>query len=405
VHVVFVAPFLMDTTLRFVKGATALPGVRVSLISQEPALAVPADIRDGLAAHRQVENALDAGQLAEAIEGLAPHLGRPHRILGALEQLQVPLAEVREKLGVYGMSVEAAHNFRDKSRMKNVFRNAGVPCAHHALIHNSEEAAAFVGRVGFPIVVKPPAGAGAKNTFRLENAEQLREYLVTYRPRPEDPTLFEQFLRGREHSFDSICIRGELVWYSVSKYYPTPLEVVENPWIQWCVVLPREVDGPEYADIRTAARGALRAMGVGTALTHMEWFRRDDGGVAISEVAARPPGAQFVTLISYAHDLDFYRAWPRLLATDSFDPPERLYACGAAFLRGQGKGRVVRINGLPEAQEKIGDLVVEAKLPRIGQTSSTGYEGDGYVILRHPDTAVVERALAEVVRTIKVELG
>lgn len=404
-HVVFVAPFLMDTTLRFVKGATALPGAKLTLISQQPALAVPQDIRDALAAHRQVEDALDAEQLSQAVEELIPRFGKPHRILGALEQLQVPLAEVRQRLGVYGMTVEAAHNFRDKSRMKRVFESAGVPCAKHALIRDAAEAAKFVEAVGFPVVVKPPAGAGARNTFRLESAEQLREYLQAFQPRPDDPTLFEQFLTGREHSFDSICIRGELVWYSISKYYPTPLEVVENPWIQWCVVLPREVDGPEYRDVRHAARAALQAMGVGTALTHMEWFRRADGSVAISEVAARPPGAQFVTLISYAHDLDFYRAWPRLLATDSFDPPERKFACGAAFLRGQGTGKVVRIQGLEEAQKAIGELVVEAKLPRIGQSPAAGYEGDGYVILRHPDTHVVEKALSEVIRTIKVELG
>ena len=32
------------------------------------------------------------------------------------------------------------------------------------------------------------------------------------------------------------------------------------------------------------------------------------GGIAISEAGARPPGAQFTTLISYAHDCDFYSA-------------------------------------------------------------------------------------------------
>jgi hypothetical protein len=31
---------------------------------------------------------------------------------------------------------------------------------------------------------------------------------------------------------------------------PSPLEVMENPWIQWCVLLPRHIDSPEYASIR-----------------------------------------------------------------------------------------------------------------------------------------------------------
>jgi len=61
------------------------------------------------------------------------------------------------------------------------------------------------------------------------------------------------------------------------------------------VVLPREVDHPMFDDIRDSATAALQALGQTTGLTHMEWFRRADGSIAISEVASRPPGAQITT--------------------------------------------------------------------------------------------------------------
>ena len=35
-HVIFVAPFFMDATLRFLGGATRLPNVDLTLISQDP---------------------------------------------------------------------------------------------------------------------------------------------------------------------------------------------------------------------------------------------------------------------------------------------------------------------------------------------------------------------------------
>jgi hypothetical protein len=88
-----------------------------------------------------------------------------------------------------------------------------------------------------------------------------------------------------------------------------------------------------------------------------------------------------------------------------FEPPPRLYAAGAAFLRGQGAGRVVAIRGLEEVQRAVAPVVVEAKLPSAGQPPSGTYEGDGYVIVRHPETAVVEDALRRIVSTIRVELG
>jgi hypothetical protein len=142
-----------------------------------------------------------------------------------------------------------------------------------------------------------------------------------------------------------------------------------------------------------------------TGMTHMEWFRRDDGSIAISEVAARPPGAQFTSLISYAHDRDFYRAWAELCVFEQFERPERKYASGAAYLRGQGTGSVKAIEGLEELHADLGELVVEAKLPRPGTPRAKSYEGEGYVILRHPETEVVAEGLQQLVSRLRVRLG
>jgi hypothetical protein len=186
---------------------------------------------------------------------------------------------------------------------------------------------------------------------------------------------------------------------------PSPLEVLENPWIQWCVLLPRDISGSEFDPIRSAAYSGLCALGLETGLSHMEWFRLADGRIAISEVGARPPGAQITSLLSYAHDTDFYKAWPQLMVFGNFVPPPRQFAVGAAYIRGQGRGAVRHIHGLDEAQLRFGEIVVEARLPREGQPPSDSYEGDGYVIVRHPDTAVVEHALTEIVKIIRVELA
>lgn len=404
-HVIFVAPFFLETTLRFVAGAARLPGIRLSLISQDPADRLPADLRARLAAHWRVDNALDAQQIADATRNLARQLGPPERILGALEQLQVPLAQARDALGISGLDVKSAQNFRDKARMKDVLNAAGVPCARHVLAGSAQQALAFAGVAGYPMVAKPPAGAGGKGTFRLESSQDLDTLLRRYPPSPEDPTLLEEFVSGTEHSFDSVMIRGKPVWYSISRYMPSPLQVLENPWIQWCVFLPRDVSGAEYAPIREAGFKGLAALGLKTGLSHMEWFQLRQGRIALSEVGARPPGAQFTSLLSWAHDLDFYSAWSRLMVFDQFDPPARRYAVGAAYFRGQGRGKVRAIHGLDEAQKRFGHLVVESRLPRAGQSPSDSYEGDGYVIMRHPDSDVIEQALQQIVSLVKVELA
>jgi hypothetical protein len=404
-HAIFAAPFFMDATLRFIRGAAQLPGVDLTLVSQDSAERLPDDIRQVLAGHWQVADALDPDQLVGAARELQRRCGTACSFFGPLEQLQVPLAIAREMLGIAGLAANAARNFRDKARMKTVLRQAGVPCARHALCGDRDAAFEFADIVGFPLVAKPPAGAGGKGTFRLDHPADLQTFFERYVPDSQRPTLLEEFVSGTEFSFDSVMCADKLVWHSISRYMPSPLEVLENPWIQWCVLLPRDISGSDFDPIRDAANSGLHALGLETGLSHMEWFGLADGRIAISEVGARPPGAQITSLLSYAHDTDFYKAWPQLMVFGDFVPPPRQYAVGAAYIRGQGRGAVRHIHGLDEAQRRFGDIVVEARLPREGQPPSDSYEGDGFVIVRHPDTAVVEHALTEIVKIIRVELA
>ena len=137
------------------------------------------------------------------------------------------------------------------------------------------------------------------------------------------------------------------------------------------------------------------------------WFcHRRDGSLAISEIAARPPGAQITTLISRAHDWDAVGAWARLMVFDAIEPPaERKYAAGAAYLRGQGQGRVKAVHGLDVVQRELGHLVTDARVPKPGQPKAASYEGEGFVVVRHPETAVVADALKRIVATVRVELA
>jgi biotin carboxylase len=401
--VVFAAPLLSENAMRMVEAVATLHGVRLGVITHDPVDSLRH--LQGTVAHWRVSDILNVDQLVWATRELAFRKGPVERLFGAYEQLQVPLAEARQALGLPGMSVEAANNFRDKARMKTLLRSNGLPCARHRLAPSVDDASAFAEASGFPIVVKPPAGAGAQQTYRVENLDQLRRALSSQLPTPSNPVLLEEFVRGQEHSFETISIDGQAVWHSLTHYYPTPLHVLENPWIQWCLVLPREIDSPRYDDIRDAGRKALDVLGMTTGLTHMEWFRRADGSIAISEVAARPPGAQITTLVSRAHDIDFVHAWARVMIFGEFDPPERRYAAGAAFLRGQGEGRVSAVEGWDLVQRELRELITDAKLPETGTNASSSYEGEGFVLVRHPETKVVEEAVMRIVSLMRIELA
>ncbi len=151
---------------------------------------------------------------------------------------------------------------------------------------------------------------------------------------------------------------------------------------------------------------ALAALGMETGLSHMEWFVRRDGTYAVSEVGARPPGVQIMPLMSAVHDVDMVSAWCELMVHERFRPRRRQRAAGVAFFRGQGKGsRVTAVRGVAEAQAAVGQWVIDRQLPAVGQPAASGYEGEGWAILAHDRTEVVQRALMRLVSLVRVELG
>ncbi len=398
--VVFVAPYPAEASMRFARAFAELKAVRlIGLVHKEPTGAAAKPFANFV----HVKDCFDVGQLVAACEKVRKRYGGLHQIIGVLEPLQVPLAQVREHFKLPGTSSKTADLFRDKSRMKDALRAAGLPCARHKLVTSLADAVAFVREVGFPIVLKPPAGAGCKATWRIKNLEELKGAISAVHPSPANPTLAEEFLKGREYCFDTLTVKGRVRFENITRYYPGPLEVTENPWIQWTCVQPRELT-PDLDDARELGRRAIKALGLGTGFTHMEWFRRDDGSLAIGEIAARPPGANFVEMMSYGHDADLYRAWARAITDNEFDGPlQRKWAVGCAYLRGIGHGRVRKVSGVAEAQAKVKGLVEKAKLPRVGQPRSEHYEGDGYVIVRHHDTDRVIAAVKALIETIHIE--
>lgn len=401
--VVFVAPFFRPSVTEFIHAVADLDHVRLAVISQDPWESFPEELRRRMVFWR-VEDATSTADLTEATRQLGWRYGKAYRILSITEQVQLQVAEVRAALGILGMQPATVERFRDKGVMKEAFRAAGVPCARSCAALSAQEAHAFLKDVGFPVCVKPVDGAAAQATFKVQDSETLDKILAASSLSEGHPLQIEEFVVGQESSFETFSVNGEHLWHSLTHYEPTPLDVVRNPWIQWQILCPREIDDPCYDDIKQAGCQALDALGMQSGLTHLEWFRRPDGSIAISEVAARPPGAEIVTMINRCHDVDSARLWAEVMVYDRLRPiPPRRYASGAAFLRGMGGGRVRAVRGL-KVLDLLADMVVDARIPQPGDPASITYEGEGFVLVRHEQTEVVRKALAAIVDAVRVEL-
>lgn len=405
-NVVFVAPFFGPNMRHCLDVLTAMDDVKVGVVTHVPQAHVP-QARGPLAGHYQVDDALDPAQLTEATKAFVREWGRVDRLVGFLEPLQEPLAVAREQAGVDGVHAEVARRFRDKNRMKEVLAAAGLPVARQARAAGLEDARALAREVGYPLVVKPLDGVGSKDTWRVSDEAELSAALERLMPSPSRPVQVEEFVRGDEHTLEAVVLDGEVVWQSSTYYLPGPLTVLENPWMQYCVLMPKEQHEPHVQRFLDVNARALRALGLLNGITHMEWFDRGpDRAPVIGEVGARPAGVNITDMTGFAHDVDFWGKWCELEVRRTFSMPPRRYACGSAFLRGQGPGRtIVAVEGLNEVLRDLGDVVVKGKLPKVGQPRAAHYEGEGNLIVRHETTQGCLEALRAIVSRTRIVYG
>ncbi len=404
IHVALVAPHFGENMRHCLRCFADVPDCKLSVLSQEPEDRLPPELRGRLAGYQRIGDCGDTEQLAAGGRALKAQWGRLDRLEGYLEMLQVPIAEARDLLDVDGMRAEAARNFRDKNRMKEVLRKAGVPVARQALVRSGEDARTFVQEVGFPIVLKPLAGLGARNTQRAHDDSSLASALNALLPSAANPAQAEEFVSGEEHTFEAVTIGGKTVWFSSTEYLPSPLKVIENPWMQYALVLPREMDPPHVREFAPIHAKALTALGMKNGLSHMEWFLREDGSAIVSEVGARPPGANIMPLLAAAHGADPWAAWARLMVHRTWQLPPRAFAAGSVFLRAMGGGEVVRaVRGAETLRTKLGPALYDMRMPTPGQPRSQHYEGDGWVVVHHPDTKGVVAALRTVLETVQIQ--
>lgn len=389
--IVFVAPFLMPTTREMIRALARVPQTRVVAVLQtgnEAEAGVPVVLCPAV---------LDQEHLSRTLDAVIRRIGRPTRLIGILESLQEHLAYQRERLGLPGMRSEVVANFRDKDRMKSVLREAGVPVAASIRVGARTSAAEIAQLVGFPLILKPLDGAGAVATKRIQTMVGLQEALKTM----GRPLIAETFLSGAEHSCEVFVRDGQPVFGSPTRYLPSALEVADNPYLQWVVHLPRNEDA--FQEPYQVIKRAVVALGMQSGLAHVEWFRMPDGRICIGEIAARPPGAHFMELHGYAYATNWFDAWANLVVRDVFIGPwKRQWSVAGVYLRGAGNGRVVAVDGLDRAQATMGVHVVKAQLPKVGQPRKSGYEGEGFVVIRHRDDEVVRRAALSLIQTVRV---
>lgn len=389
----------------YVRGLAAV-GARVLGVGSDPLSSLPASLREVLFDYLQVPAILDeGGTRARVLRWLG---GRSvDRVEALWEPLVLLAARLRQDVGCAGMSLDRVLGFRDKQLMKERVAAAGLRVPRARRVRSRAEAWQAAEEIGFPLILKPIAGAGSADTFRVDSGRELDAVLARIAHVPEASC--EEFVEGEEYTYDTICIDGEPVYENVARYLPRPLVARTEHWISPCILTLRDLEAPELRAGIELGRGVLKALGMGTGFTHMEWYRKADGEVVFGEIGCRPGGAHLVDQMNYTSDIDLFTEWARAVVHGRFEArATRRYHCAIVFKRAHGQGRIQRVEGLAEFLARHGRHVCQEALLRPGSPRRDWKQtllSDGHLILRHPDRRRVLDMVREVQERVHLYAG
>jgi len=407
VHVVLIEPCFPKNQREFARALHDV-GATVTGIGERSKEALDDELRRWLTHYEQVPSVVDEGAVSKKVRWLQSKLPID-RLEVTIEAHILPAAHVREACAIAGTSTKTAFLCRDKPAMKQVLREGGIACAQSMGSSSRSGIRDFVAGVGYPVIIKPPNGAGAAGTARADDDAELDAVLDEMgvaRGASVAVEEVEEFIEGHEGFYDTITINGEVAHDCISHYYPNVLEAMREGFILPQFIATNQVDTASgYEQVREMGKKVISLLGIETSSTHMEWFFGPKG-LKFSETGCRPPGVGAWDLYGVGNEMDLYREWAVAVTSKSTSQKaSRAYAAGIIALRPERDGTIIGYEGIASIENELGQWIIDYHLPRAGEPTKpveAGYMGNAWLRMRHPNYDELREMLNHVGETVKV---
>ena len=319
---IFISPNFPHSYWQFCDRLRA-DGVNVLGIGDAPYDGLEGPLKAALTEYYRVDSLEDYDQVYRAVAFFTFKYGRIDWIESLNEYWLEQDARLRTDFNVTtGIRADRIGFIKEKSLMKRLYLDAGIPTARQHIVGTKEAGRAFLDTVGYPVIVKPDIGVGATNTWKLENDADFDNF---YDKLPAVPYVMEEFIQGDICSYDAIIdSRCEPLFESMT-VWPPVMDIVNQNLDLMYYTCP---DVPE--GLRTLGRRTVKAFGVDRRFVHLEFFRLtqarkglgDVGDFVALEVNMRPAGGYTTDMMNFAHSTDVYRIYADMVAFDARTLPE-----------------------------------------------------------------------------------
>ena len=328
-NVVYISPNFPTNYYRFCEELRR-NGVSVLGIGDCPYEQLTPELKAALTEYYKVGSLEDYDELIRAVGYFTFRYGKIDWLESNNEYWLETDAALRTDFNINsGLKTPDMPKIKYKSKMKEYYAKAGIPTARYHLVDTLENGLAFASEVGYPVIVKPDNGVGANSTFKLKNEDQLREF---YASGWSTQYIMEEFVNGEICSYDSIIDSNGTPLLETGNITPISImDSVNDRETVFFYIVPNLKE-----DVRAAGRACVKAFGVRSRCTHLEFFRLLEdkpglgkkGDIVGLEVNMRPSGGFTPEMINYANSTDFYKDWADMVCFDKLTKesyPEKFY--------------------------------------------------------------------------------
>ena len=280
-------------------------------------------LRAALTEYYRVTSLEDYDQVYRAVAFFAFKYGKIDWIESMNEYWLEQDARLRTDFNVTtGIQSDRIGFIKNKSLMKGLYLQAGIPTARQHVVSTREAGRAFIEEVGYPVIVKPDVGVGATNTWKLESDQDLEMF---YDQLPQVPYVMEEFVTGDICSYDAILDSKCEPLFESMTVWPPVMDIVNKDLDLMYYTCPEVPAG-----LRALGRRTVKAFGVDRRFVHLEFFRLtkarkglgEVGDFVALEVNMRPAGGYTPDMMDFAHSTDVYQIYADMVAHDARFLPE-----------------------------------------------------------------------------------
>lgn len=212
------------------------------------------------------------------------------------------LGAAADRLGLPGVSGEAASLCSDKLRMKRTFMEHGVKTARYIAVRDRQEAFDAFRRLQPPLIFKAVDSGASKGIIRVDRPDQIEYACAAVRQATRQPYfIVEEFVEGLEFGAQAFVYNGKVQFvmpHGDMMFYGDAGVPIGH-------YVPFDLPAELLEEVRRTTRRSVEALRLDQCAVNADFILKE-GEVYVLEIGARAGATCLPELVSAHYGFDYY---------------------------------------------------------------------------------------------------